>query len=127
MPLTAPELHVPYLVGCAAPPCRPALPLSRSMHRLAPPAALAEPTCRRPLASTPTHPPALLGPQPINVCSNHCLTTILIDNADNRYHGLAWDVPLAEGLLGAMDCAPTGALPTNGLQRILEARPASQA
>lgn len=32
--------------------------------------------------------------------------------------------PEAEGLLGAMQCNPTGAMPTNGIKRILEAAPA---
>ncbi|KAL4853515.1 hypothetical protein ACK3TF_005536 [Chlorella vulgaris] len=50
-----------------------------------------------------------------------CLLTILVDNMGNRYHQLTYNVPLAQGLLGAVQCDATGAVPSNLLSALIAA------
>jgi hypothetical protein len=42
-------------------------------------------------------------------------------SAGNRYHQLTYNVPLAQGLLGAVQCDATGAVPSNLLSALIAA------
>lgn len=52
----------------------------------------------------------------------YCLQALLIDNLNIRYHQLTWNVPFADGLLGNMDCQATGAVPSNVINNLKDAR-----